>query len=74
MAIRISSLPPELQRRLLEALGPNPAPVVRRTRRQASRPAPFGKVCSCLCVIFRPDGKYPECCDGCGRKWPPAQA
>jgi hypothetical protein len=74
MAIRLSSLPPDLQRRLLEAAGPAPAPPVRAPRRKAAPRSGLMKVCSCRCEIFRPDGNYPDSCDGCGRKWPSDQA
>lgn len=67
MKIRLSDLPPDLQRRVLEESGLKPA--APRPRR-AARPAKSGlmRVCSCRCEIFRPDGNYPETCDGCGRK------
>ena len=74
MAIRLSSLPAELQRRLLEEAGVNPAPVERRPRRKTALRSGLMRVCSCRFEIFRPDGNYPECCDGCGRKWPADQA
>jgi len=74
MAIRLSSLPPELQRRLLEAAGPEPAALAPRPRRKAAPRSRLMRICACLCEIFRPDGIYPDCCDGCGRKWPADQA
>jgi len=70
MAIRLSSLPPELQRRLLDAAGPEPAPLVRPRRPKPERRPRLTRVCECLCEIYRPDGNYPESCDGCGRNWP----
>jgi hypothetical protein len=69
MAIRISDLPPELRRQLLDQTAP--APVARRPRRKAPPRSGLMRVCSCRCEIFRPDGIYPEACDGCGQKWPP---
>lgn len=68
MTIRLSDLPPELRRRVLQETALKPA-AARPPR--AKRPANLGKlmrVCSCRCEIFRPDGVYPETCDGCGRK------
>jgi hypothetical protein len=70
MAIPLSSLPPELRGRLLKEAGMKPSGAVPRRSRNPSGPARFGRVCSCLCVIFRPDGNYPEGCDGCGKRWP----
>lgn len=69
MGIPISSLPPELRRRILEEAGQRPRAQMRRRPKPATAPARLMRVCSCLCEIFRPEGNYPERCDGCGRKW-----
>jgi hypothetical protein len=68
MNLRMSDLPPELQRQLLDGMGATP-----RARRPKSRPIRSGLMKSCACgfQIFRPDGAYPEECDGCGNLWPP---
>jgi hypothetical protein len=70
MGINISALPPELRRRILDESGMKPAAPVRRRPQHVAAPARLTRVCSCRCEIFRPEGNYPERCDGCGRKWP----
>jgi hypothetical protein len=70
MGIKLSTLAPELRRRILEQAGLKPAAPVRRRPRPAAAPARLMRVCSCRCEIFRPEGNYPERCDGCGKKWP----
>jgi hypothetical protein len=67
MAIKLSSLPPELQQLVLRQAGlkpavRRPAPAARRTR--------LPKSCSCGFEMYRPDGCYPDRCDGCGEPWP----
>jgi hypothetical protein len=67
MKLKLSDLPPDLRRHVLEQadLPPPAAP------RKKARPLPSGKLilfCTCGTAIFRPDGIYPEACDGCGRK------
>jgi hypothetical protein len=69
MGLKISTLPPELQRRILEEAGLKPAAAVRRRPKTRPSTARLARVCSCLCEIYRPDGRYPERCDGCGSKW-----
>ena len=70
MGLNISALPPELQRRILEKAGLKPVAAVRRRPKTREAPARLTRVCSCLCEMFRPDGNYPERCDGCGTQWP----
>jgi len=68
MKLRLSDLPPDLRRHVLEQADLPPAATP--TRKKA-RPLPSGKLilfCTCGSAIFRPDGVYPETCDGCGRK------
>ena len=66
----MSSLPPDLQRHVLEQVGaPVRTPAPRRPR-VAKRPSGLMRVCSCRFEIFRPDGIYPDHCDGCGQPWP----
>lgn len=70
MPIRFKDLPPELQRRAVEAAGLKP-------RASRKRPAPavlksrLMKVCACGSEIFRPDGLYPEICAACGQPFQP---
>jgi hypothetical protein len=72
MGIKLSDLPPELRARVLEAAGPgsDPAALPRRKPRAEPRQVRLGRICSCLFEMFRPDGVYPDHCDGCGRPWP----
>ena len=68
MKLKLSDLPPDLRRHVLEQADLPPAPARPRLK---SRPLPAGRlilVCTCGTAIFRPDGIYPETCDGCGRK------
>jgi len=68
MKLKLSDLPPELRRHVLEQADLPPA-AARPTRK--ARPLPSGRLilfCTCGTAIFRPDGVYPEMCDGCGRK------
>lgn len=67
MSIKLSALPPDVQRLVLQQAGRR-APA----RRKASKPIPahLERVCSCLFEMFRPDGNYPDECPGCGRAWP----
>jgi len=74
MGIPLSSLPPDLQKRLLEEAGKRPKTTVPE-RKKTLRKAPSPKStmmhrCVCGFEIFRPDGVYPERCDGCGKKSP----
>jgi hypothetical protein len=69
MGLNLSALPPELQRRILEQAGLEPVAATRRRPKKREAPSRLLRVCSCLCGIYRPDGNYPERCDGCGRKW-----
>jgi len=70
MDIKLSALPPELQRRLLQEMGPRTAAAgPRRPAPAKKQPSRLMRVCSCRFEIFRPDGDYPEHCDGCGKKW-----
>ena len=71
MGIPLSTLPPELQRRILEETGATPP---RRRRAPAAKPhrSTLMRACACGFEIFRPHGQYPECCDGCGDPWPVA--
>lgn len=67
MAIKLSALPPDLQRLVLAQAGmKSPA---RRPRAAAIRPR-LPKHCTCGFEMFRPDGHYPDRCDGCGGEWP----
>jgi hypothetical protein len=68
MAIKLSSLPPDLQRLVLAQAGMK-APPKRQPRRSAI-PCRLERVCRCGFQMFRPDGNYPDCCDGCGCEWP----
>jgi hypothetical protein len=70
MGIKLSALPPELRRLVLEAAGPGSTAPPRRKPRAAADRVRLGRICSCLFEMFRPDGVYPEHCDGCGRPWP----
>lgn len=71
MALRLSDLPKDLQRQVLEQLGDRAPAAVRRKPRAAAVKSRLMKVCpACRCEIFRPDGIYPERCDGCGNRWP----
>jgi hypothetical protein len=65
VAIRLSDLPPELQRQIRAQVG-EPAAAPRRPRvlKPKSR---LMRRCSCGFEIFRPDGVYPETCDACGK-------
>jgi hypothetical protein len=70
MKIKLSDLPADLRQRILSEAGVKPAAArPRRAPRRAVRGGMM-KICSCLCEIFRPDGVYPETCDGCGRPRP----
>lgn len=71
MAIRLSDLPKDLQRQVLDQLGEkSPAPRKARVAKVKSR---LMRVCpTCRFEIFRPDGNYPEDCDSCGTPWPDA--
>jgi len=70
MGIRLSSLPADLQRRILQQAGLPRAP--RAPRRPKAPPAlrPLSRACACGFEMFRPDGDYPDLCDGCGAPWP----
>jgi len=68
MKLKLSDLPPDLRRHVLEQAD---LPTAAARPRKSVRPAPAGKLilfCTCGTAIFRPDGIYPETCDGCGRK------
>jgi hypothetical protein len=66
MKIRLSDLPADLQRRVLEENGLKPSAArPPRARRPAQRSRLMQR-CSCGFEIFRPDGVYPGTCDGCG--------
>lgn len=68
MTIRLSDLPPELRRRVLQETGFKPGRArLPRVRRSPNRG--LMRICSCRFEIFRPDGIYPEICDGCGSKF-----
>jgi hypothetical protein len=67
MAIKLSSLPADVQRLVLAQAGLK-APA-RRFRSPALRTR-LPKVCSCGFEMYRPDGRYPDRCDGCGGAWP----
>ncbi len=70
MAIKLSDLPPDLRRRVMAEAGLKPsAPALRRPRPVRTTPR-LSRVCSCLFEMFRPDGDYPDRCDGCGAAWP----
>lgn len=68
MTIRFSDLPTELRRRVLQEADLKPAAARPPQAKRPERPGKLMRVCSCRCEIFRPDGVYPETCDGCGRK------
>jgi|GEM_PF-3195125 len=71
MGIPISSLPPDLQRQLLLRAGKKPRPQTpKRPRAPKKTPSTLMRRCACGFEIFRPDGQYPERCDGCGRRCP----
>ncbi len=66
MKLKLSDLPPDLRRHVLEQADLPPAAARPRPK---SRPLPAGAgvlFCTCGTAIFRPDGVYPETCDGCG--------
>ena len=67
MGIRLSDLPPELRRRVLAETGT--APAARRPRTAAPQ-RHLERLCACGFEMFRPDGQYPDDCDGCGAPWP----
>ena len=71
MALRLSDLPKDLQRQVLDQIGETSAAPARRKPRAAAVKSRLMKVCpACRYEIFRPDGIYPERCDGCGGRWP----
>lgn len=66
MAIKLSALPPDLQRLVMAQAGmKTPA---RRPRAAAIR-SRLPKHCACLFEMYRPDGNYPDECPGCGQPW-----
>jgi hypothetical protein len=67
MAIKLSALPPDLQRLVLQQAGAG-APV--RRPRTAAKRTRLPKSCPCGFEMYRPDGRYPDRCDGCGSAWP----
>lgn len=71
MGIPLSSLPPDLQKRLLEQAGKRPRTTVPAQSKVPKKP-PSTMMHRCVCgfEIFRPDGVYPDQCDGCGKKAP----
>lgn len=66
MSIRLSDLPPDLQRRILGEkrfkTASSGSPKAKGSRSRSS----LMKVCACGSEIFRPDGHYPAVCVGCG--------
>ena len=70
MGIKLSDLPPELRRQILGESVLKPAAAAPRGPKPKKTHSGIMRVCSCLFEIFRPDGSYPERCDGCGSKWP----
>ena len=66
MAIKLSALPPDVQRFVLQQAGMKPA--TRRPRVTAKRTR-LPKSCRCGFEMYRPDGVYPDRCDGCGEPW-----
>lgn len=70
MAIKLSALPPDLRRLVLEQTGIRSAAPAARRLRPAAIERRLSRVCSCLFEMFRPDGNYPARCDGCGHEWP----
>ncbi len=69
MDIKLASLPPDVRRRILGQTDLKPASGPSRRPRTRTAPGRLMRVCSCRFEIFRPDGLYPERCDGCGCKW-----
>jgi hypothetical protein len=69
MNLRLSDLPPELRRQLAERMGMSPVSEPRRHRVVKPR-SRLMRRCPCGFEIFRPNGIYPEDCDGCGKPWP----
>ena len=67
MKLKLSDLPPDLRRHVLEQVDLPPA-AAPRPRPRALPSGPLVLVCTCGSAIFRPDGVYPETCDGCGDK------
>jgi len=67
MAIKLSALPADLQRLVLQRAGVKAS--ARRPRPAAIRTR-LPKVCPCGFEMYRPDGVYPDRCDGCGDAWP----
>lgn len=65
MGIRLSDLPPEIQKQVLQLSGA-PAPKERRPR-VAKLKSRLMMRCACGFEIFRPDGDYPDTCDACGK-------
>lgn len=68
--IRLSGLPPELQRQILEQAGEAPTRKAPQRARAVVLKSTLMQRCACGFEIFRPDGNYPKTCDGCGRRWP----
>lgn len=69
MAIKLSALPPDVRRLVLAQAGMKPG--VRRPR-SAPRRTRLPQSCPCGFEMYRPDGRYPDRCDGCGEPWLPA--
>lgn len=67
MGVPLSSLPPDLQKQLLEQAGKRPrTTVLKQSRPPKKPPSTMMRRCVCGFEIFRPDGVYPDQCDGCG--------
>jgi hypothetical protein len=63
MAIKLSALPADLQRLVLQRAG---VKVPARRPRPAAIRTRLPKTCPCGFEMYRPDGRYPDHCDGCG--------
>jgi len=69
MPVRLSDLPPELQRQVLAQLGGSPAKKTSQRPRTVKLRSTLMQRCVCGFEMFRPDGIYPKACYGCGRRW-----
>ena len=64
MSIPLSSLPRELQEKILGR-----KPRAARPAATKSIPGSGGRWCACGSMMIRPDGAYPKDCPGCRKPW-----
>jgi hypothetical protein len=68
MKLKLSDLPPDLRRHVLEQADLPPAAARPLPKSRPLPASPGVLVCTCGTAIFRPDGVYPETCVGCGNR------